>query len=119
KLAAAVPEEIKHERYERFMQKAAAISRARLQARIGRRCRVLIDAVQGGIALARSSAEAPEIDGIVRVLGASGLRAGAICEVETIAADTYDLRARVVGAHEVCVIQDRDGARVHSQTAPL
>jgi ribosomal protein S12 methylthiotransferase len=118
-LAAPVSEEIKHERYERFMQKAAAISRARLQARIGRRCRVLVDAVQNGVALARSSAEAPEIDGILRVQGASQLRAGMACEVEIIAADTYDLRARVVGAHDARVSCGGAGAGVHSETAPL
>ncbi len=99
-IAPAVPEQIKDERYERFMQKAAAISRARLQARVGRRCRVLIDTVQKRRALGRSSGEAPEIDGVVRVQSHPThptLRPGDLCEVEITAADSYDLSARALG----------------------
>ncbi len=97
-IAAAVAEPIKQERYERFMARAGAISRARLKARIGRRCRVLIDAVERGVAIGRGAGDAPEIDGIVRVRGAAGLKVGEFAEVEITAASTYDLEARYCGA---------------------
>jgi ribosomal protein S12 methylthiotransferase len=93
-IAAPVPESIKQERYRRFMQRAAEISAARLAARIGRRYRVLIDAVERGVAIARSAGEAPEIDGIVRVRTGGALRVGEFADVEITAADTYDLEAR-------------------------
>jgi len=93
-LAEPVPESIKQERYRRFMQRAAEISAARLAARIGRRYRVLIDAVERGVAIARSAGEAPEIDGIVRVRTGGALRVGEFADVEITAADTYDLEAR-------------------------
>jgi ribosomal protein S12 methylthiotransferase len=96
-IAAAVPEPIKQERYERFMERAGAISAARLKARIGQRCRVLIDAVERGVAIARGPGDAPEIDGIVRVRGAAGLKVGEFAEVEITAASTYDLEARYRG----------------------
>jgi len=97
-IAAPVPEEIKQERHRRFMQKAAAISRARLRQRVGQRCRVLVDEVRRGVAQARSYGEAPDIDGVVRISAAAGVRPGDFHEVEIIAADTYDLRARLVPA---------------------
>jgi ribosomal protein S12 methylthiotransferase len=97
-IAAAVAEPIKQERYERFMARAGAISSARLKARIGRRCRVLIDAVERGVAIGRGAGDAPEIDGIVRVRGAAGLKVGEFAEVEITAASTYDLEARYCGA---------------------
>jgi ribosomal protein S12 methylthiotransferase len=101
-LAAPVPESVKQERYDRFMQKAGAISRARLAAKVGRRCRVLLDSVEGGIAMARTAGDAPEIDGVVRVRTESGsrssiaLRSGEFAQVEIIGADTYDLEARLI-----------------------
>ena len=97
-LDGAVPEEIKQQRYERFMQRAAAISSARLQRRVGRRCRVLIDRVSNGEAVARSAGDAPEIDGVVRLPASAATRPGEFVEVEIMAADTYDLRARLLTA---------------------
>ena len=64
-----VPDEVKEERWHRFMQAQQKISARRLAARVGRRMRVLVDAVEGNAAVARSEADAPEIDGIVRVKG--------------------------------------------------
>ena len=90
-----VAEPVKEERYQRFMQRAAAISSARLKARVGSRCRVLIDSVERGVAIARSAGEAPEIDGIVRVRGGGKLQVGNFADVEITAADTYDLEARL------------------------
>ncbi len=91
-----MPEPIKDERYQRFMERAGSISAARLEARVGRRCRVLVDAVERGAAIARSAGEAPEIDGIVRVRGGGKLPVGEFTDVEITAAGTYDLEARPV-----------------------
>jgi ribosomal protein S12 methylthiotransferase len=89
-----VPDALKRERHERFMQRAAAISAQRLAARVGRKLRVLVDSVEGGVALARSSADAPEIDGVVRIARARGLSAGEFADVEITGSDAYDLEAR-------------------------
>jgi ribosomal protein S12 methylthiotransferase len=97
-IAPAVPEELKEERYERFMHKAGQISRARLAARVGQKCQVLIDAIEDGVAIARSASEAPEIDGVVRIRGAGGMKAGEFAAVEITAAGTYDLEARRIAA---------------------
>jgi ribosomal protein S12 methylthiotransferase len=94
-VAAPVPEEVKQARYERFMERAGAISAARLSERVGKRCRVLVDSVEGGIAIARSAAEAPEIDGVIRVSGERKLKAGEFAEVMITAADTYDMEAKL------------------------
>jgi ribosomal protein S12 methylthiotransferase len=97
-----VPEEVKEERLSRFMEKAAGISARRLERRVGRRERVLVDAIerQGRslVAIARSYADAPEIDGTVLVKGrgTAKLTVGAFAEVDITAADTYDLVARPV-----------------------
>jgi ribosomal protein S12 methylthiotransferase len=94
-IAPPVPEELKQERYQRFMQAAAQISRARLLARIGQQCRVLVDAFEGTTAVTRSASDAPEIDGVVRVANASGLQVGQFAEVHITGASTYDLEARL------------------------
>jgi ribosomal protein S12 methylthiotransferase len=94
-IAEPVAEPVKEERYQRFMQRAAAISSARLKARVGSRCRVLIDSVERGLAIARSAGEAPEIDGVVRVRGGGKLEVGNFADVEITGADTYDLEARL------------------------
>lgn len=90
---------LQEERYARFMEKAAAISAGRLQTRIGRKMRVLVDSVEKDTAIARSEADAPEIDGVVRISRAGKLRAGDWAEVEITGADAYDLTGRLV-AHE-------------------
>jgi ribosomal protein S12 methylthiotransferase len=97
-LEGAVPEELKEHRYARFMERAATISAARLANRVGQHCRVLIDRVSGGEAVARSAGEAPEIDGVVRLPASAATRPGEFADTEIIAADTYDLRARLVTA---------------------
>jgi len=90
-----VPAEVKEERYGRFMERAAAISARRLALRVGQRARVLVDEVQDGHALARSAAEAPQIDGVVRISSAGGLSAGDWADVEIVASDAYDLTGRL------------------------
>ena len=57
--------------------------------------RVLVDAVRDGVALARSSADAPEIDGVVRIAKPGRLKAGDWAEVTVTASDAHDLRARL------------------------
>lgn len=83
------------------MELAARISADRLQARIGTRQRVLVDAIEEtddgeNVAVARSYADAPDIDGTVRIEDADELSVGEFVEVEIVAADTYDLTARLV-----------------------
>ena len=90
-----VAPEVQEERYARFMQRAATISRRRLARRIGERMQVLVDAVEDGTALARSEADAPQIDGIVRIERARELRAGDFAWVRIVAADDYDLTGRL------------------------
>ncbi|HEY7884026.1 MAG TPA: 30S ribosomal protein S12 methylthiotransferase RimO [Cellvibrionaceae bacterium] len=85
-----VPDEIKQERFDRFMQLQQTISTARLQQKIGRTITVLIDEVDDEGAIGRSSADAPEIDGMVYLPG-EGLQAGDLVEVVIEHADEYDL----------------------------
>jgi ribosomal protein S12 methylthiotransferase len=93
-----VAPEVQEERYERFMELAAEISSERLAARVGKRMRVLVDAMEDGKATGRSEADAPEIDGLVHIEGAHGLRVGDWADVEITAADDYDLTARLLGS---------------------
>ena len=93
-----VPEEIKQERLQRFMETQAAISAQRLQAKVGSRQVVLIDSVDGENAIARSSADAPEIDGVVHVnVDDYEIEAGDFIEVDVVRADEHDLFGEIVG----------------------
>jgi len=94
-LAEHIPAEVQQERYDRFMRRAAEISEARLAARVGRRMRVLVDSVDKGTAIARSEADAPEIDGVVHIRNAKSLRPGDWADVEITSSDAYDLHARL------------------------
>jgi len=97
-LPGIVPEEVKEERYARFMEKTAAISAAKLAAKIGRTLDVIIDAVdpEGG-ATGRSKADAPEIDGEVHLRDAGHLAMGDIVPVRIEDADEHDLYGVPVG----------------------
>jgi ribosomal protein S12 methylthiotransferase len=86
-----VPEEVKQEREARFMAHQARISAARLARRVGRREKVLVDGIEGGVALARSYAEAPEIDGLIQIQYADGLKAGDWAEVTLAGSEQHDL----------------------------
>jgi ribosomal protein S12 methylthiotransferase len=92
-LPGAVPEEVKEERYARVMEKTAAISAAKLQARVGRTLDVLIDLVdsESGGATGRSYADAPDIDGEVHLRDAPQLKPGDIVPVLIEDADEHDL----------------------------
>ncbi len=89
-----VPEWLKEERLERFMEVQAAVSAERLAGRIGTRQTVLVDEVDDDGAVARSKADAPEIDGVVRIDDGQSLRPGDFAEVDIIHADEHDLVAR-------------------------
>lgn len=92
----AVPDEIKQERWERFMAHQQVISAARLQQKIGRVIQVLIDEVDDQGPIARSMADAPEIDGNVYIDTDEPLNPGDIVSVRVTAADEYDLWAELV-----------------------
>jgi ribosomal protein S12 methylthiotransferase len=92
----AVPEDVKQERLQRFMAHQAEISVARLQRRVGKRETVLIDEVVEEGAVARSKADAPEIDGQVFIDDASHLKVGEFVEVELEEADEHDLWGRII-----------------------
>jgi ribosomal protein S12 methylthiotransferase len=94
-----VPEELKQERYQRFMELAAAISAEKLSAKVGQRMRVLVDLVDEQGAIARSAADAPEIDGTVRIAESGDLEPGDWAEVEITAADDYDLTGELRHDH--------------------
>ena len=87
-----MPDEVKEERYARIMEKTAAISAAKLEAKIGRVLDVIIDeADEEGGATGRSKADAPEIDGQVFLRDAPGLKPGDFLKVEIEDADEHDL----------------------------
>jgi ribosomal protein S12 methylthiotransferase len=92
-LPGAVPEALKHERLARFMEHQAAISARRLQDRIGRTIEVLVDEVGDEGAIARSYADAPEIDGVVHLGDAEGVAVGDLLLVDVEDADQHDLYA--------------------------
>jgi ribosomal protein S12 methylthiotransferase len=86
-----VPEEVKEERRARFMEVQQANSARRLQGKVGRTMTVLVDEVNQNSAVARSSADAPEIDGVVHVPSAANIQVGEFAIVRIERADTHDL----------------------------
>ena len=88
-----VDEEVKQERWQRFMALQQEISASKLQSRIGSTIEILIDEVDDEGAIGRSSADAPEIDGRVFLDGATDLTPGDFVEAQVTAADEYDLWA--------------------------
>ena len=96
-LAAPVPDDVKEERWHRFMQTQQKISARRLQRKVGTRQQVIIDEVGPSIAKGRSMADAPEIDGAVTVTSRRPLRVGEIATVKIERADEYDLHGTAVG----------------------
>ncbi len=115
-----VPPEIKQQRRERFMELSAEISAKRLAGKIGRDMRVLVDRIEGNVlgastprpagrrvrgvqvdqtpelvAIARSTSDAPEIDGVVRIRAAEGVAVGDWAEVHITGAGAYDLEAKL------------------------
>jgi ribosomal protein S12 methylthiotransferase len=96
-LAAAVSDELKDERWHRFMQAQQKISTRRLKRKVGTRQQVIIDEVGPTVSKGRSMADAPEIDGAVYVASRRPLRVGEIATVKIERADEYDLDGTAVG----------------------
>jgi ribosomal protein S12 methylthiotransferase len=93
----AVPDEMKAERWHRFMQRQQAISARRLKRKVGTRQQVIIDEVGASVAKGRSKADAPEIDGSVYVASRRPLKVGEIVTVKIERTDEYDLHGTAVG----------------------
>ncbi len=96
-MAEAVPDEVKEQRWHRFMQAQQKISARRLKRKVSTRQKVIIDEVGPTVAKGRSMADAPEIDGAVYVASRRPLRVGEIATVKIERADEYDLHGSVVG----------------------
>nr|MDQ2972139.1 30S ribosomal protein S12 methylthiotransferase RimO [Pseudomonadota bacterium] len=92
----AVPEELKEDRLERFMQVQAEISAAKLQRKVGQTMTVLVDEIDAYGASARSMADAPEVDGLVRISDGQSLKSGQFAQVRIDAADEHDLFAHLL-----------------------
>ncbi|MCP5424933.1 MAG: 30S ribosomal protein S12 methylthiotransferase RimO [Gammaproteobacteria bacterium] len=91
-LADPVPEPVKEERYQRFMECQAEISMDKLAGKVGQSMTVLVDAITAsGDAVARSAADAPEIDGTVIIENGADLTVGEFAEVRITAAGEHDL----------------------------
>ncbi|MDE1885976.1 MAG: 30S ribosomal protein S12 methylthiotransferase RimO [Xanthomonadaceae bacterium] len=86
-----IAEELKQERLERFMAKQASISAAKLQRKIGKTLKALVDHADGDDAIARTGADAPEIDGVLRIRAGRNLKPGQFVDVRVEAADEHDL----------------------------
>ena len=90
-LANQVPDEIKQQRFDRFMQLQQKISMQKLQAKIGKTLAVIIDEVDEEGAIGRSMADAPEIDGVVYLNEEKNVNVGDIVQVIIEHSDEYDL----------------------------
>jgi ribosomal protein S12 methylthiotransferase len=96
-LPGQVPDELREERRARFMQVQESISARRLQRKVGSRQRVLLDEVGPTVAVGRSAADAPEIDGVVYVKkGRRKLQAGEFVDARIESADAHDLHGVLV-----------------------
>ena len=99
----AVPDELREERRGRFMERQAKISEAKLKAKVGKTLRVLVDETEGSTAgstarkgaIARSAADAPEIDGVVRIRDGAKLKPGEFADVVIEKSDAHDLFGRL------------------------
>lgn len=89
-----VPHEVREERRARLMQLQEKISARRLRLRVGHTLRVLVDEVGPAGAVARSAADAPEIDGVVHIEDGAHLEAGTFAKVKVVRSDTHDLFAK-------------------------
>ena len=96
-MAAPVPDDVKDQRWHRFMQAQQKISTRRLKRKVGSRQKVIIDNVGPSVAKGRSMADAPEIDGAVYIAAHRPLRVGEITTVKIERADEYDLHGTAVG----------------------
>ncbi len=96
-LEGAVPEEVKAQRYARFMETQQKISAKRLRAKVGNREPVLIDSVSDNGAIGRTRGDAPDIDGVVHITSRRPLKVGEIATVKIERSEAYDLYGTVAG----------------------
>ncbi|PJK07188.1 30S ribosomal protein S12 methylthiotransferase RimO [Lysobacteraceae bacterium NML95-0200] len=96
-LPGEVPEEVKQERLARFMALQAEISAEKLAEKVGSTQKCLVDAIDGELAIARSMADAPEIDGLVQIQDGfmAGLKPGDFVDVDIMGSDEHDLYGEV------------------------
>ncbi len=94
-LPGAVPEEVKQERLQRFMEVQGEISRSKLKQKIGKVYQVVIDEVDEEGAIGRTQADAPEIDGLVFLNGEKELLPGDIVTAKIFQSDQHDLWAEL------------------------
>jgi ribosomal protein S12 methylthiotransferase len=94
----AVPDAIREERRARFMQMQKKISKARLEQKVGSTLQVLVDDISGSKIVARSAADAPEIDGKVFITGAKArkLQPGVFGQVRITRATAHDLHGTAI-----------------------
>jgi ribosomal protein S12 methylthiotransferase len=92
----ALPDEVREERRARFMAVQEKISTKRLKRKVGSTVTVLVDEAGDDKAIGRSSADAPEIDGVVHIRKAGNTKAGEFVEVRITRADTHDLHGELV-----------------------
>lgn len=95
-LANPVPEEVKEERFHRFMQHQAEISLAKLRESIGSQQDVIIDSINDDQIVGRTRFDAPEIDGLVYMPYQSGIQVGDIVKTEIVDSDAYDRHAKII-----------------------
>ncbi|MEZ5899190.1 MAG: 30S ribosomal protein S12 methylthiotransferase RimO [Hyphomicrobiaceae bacterium] len=95
-LPGAVPEEVKEERWHRFMEAQKRVSAELLQEKVGCTIDVIVDEVDDDGAVGRSKWDAPEIDGSVFLDGAQQLKPGDIVRARVIGSDEYDLEAEKI-----------------------
>lgn len=95
-LPGEVPEEVKQERRARFMTMQESISATKLVKKIGKRMTVLVDDMHDNLAIARSAADAPEIDGLVYIADVKKAKSGDLLEVEITGSDEHDLHAKAM-----------------------
>jgi ribosomal protein S12 methylthiotransferase len=96
-LPGAVPEDVKEERWHRFMQTQQKISADLLQKKIGKTLDVIIDGEKGGWLVGRSKSDAPEIDGLVYLKGKKKIPSGTYVKAKIEKADEYDLWGTIEG----------------------
>jgi ribosomal protein S12 methylthiotransferase len=92
-LEGQVPEEIKEERLQKFMETQARISHQKLESKVGQTFTVLVDGHDGDYAIARSMADAPDIDGKVYLRDGKLLKPGDFVDVKIESYDQHDLFA--------------------------
>ena len=96
-LGDAVPQDVMDERHKRFMETQQKISAKRLKRKVGRREKVIVDAVESGAIRGRTRGDAPEIDGVVHLSARRPVKVGEIVSALIERADAYDLHGQVVG----------------------